>query len=380
MDGVTRRGFLVAAGAGTLAGCIDSLPVGSDRDGASGSGDAGASGGDGTTESGVAGSSVPLAEREKPLPMSPATLREKSESGGPGKDGIPAIDDPTVVDAGSADRFLDGGDVVFGVVRNGTTRAYPQTIMVWHEVCNDTLGGLPVSITYCPLTGTAMGFERGGTTFGVSGRLVNNNLIMYDRETETWWPQVLATSIPGPWNADPGTASLREFRLVWTTWRRWKRWHPDTEVLSTDTGHARNYGRDPYGSYDPRGGYYEQESTLFPPFEDDDRYHPKTVVIGARTAEGAVAVPKDALREQKLVAGDLGGEPVLAVYDPRFHTGYVYRNHGSAPFSYDDGSLVDEEGGSHEPDSLPLPRLHAFDAMWFAWVGFYPETTVHERS
>jgi hypothetical protein len=197
---------------------------------------------------------VPTADAVLHLAHDRAALREAAQSGGPPKDGIPSVDEPSFEPADAVGGRLADGDVVFGVARDGVARAYPQAILAHHEIVNDRIAGDPVAVTYCPLTGTAMGFERGGTTFGVSGRLVNNNLIMYDRAAETWWPQVLATSVPGPWNPEPGPASLREFRVAWTTWRRWREAHPEAEVLTEDTGYARNYNRDPYGQYTPRRG------------------------------------------------------------------------------------------------------------------------------
>ena len=238
------------------------------------------------------------------------------------------------------------------------------------------IAGEPVSVTYCPLTGTAQGFARGETTFGVSGRLLNNNLIMYDRATENWWPQVLATSIPGPWNTSLAGTSLREFRVVWTTWSRWKRQHPDTRVLSTDTGYARNYDSDPYGSYNPKGGYYDSSNTIFPRLNENDRFHAKLVVLGVRTPEGAAATPKRLLREKGLIEGELGGTPLLWAYDPALDTGYAYWNPDGLDFVYREGRVAGPEG-SHAPDALPLERALTFDAMWFAWSGFYPETSVH---
>lgn len=310
--------------------------------------------------------------------MEPSALRSEAVSGGPPKDGIPAIESPKFVsaEAGSAD--LDPGDPVFGVATGGEPKAYPQSILVAHEICNDVVDGTPVSVTYCPLTGTAMGVERGETTFGVSGRLVNNNLIMYDRATETWWPQVLSTAIPGPWNEDPDVWSLREFRVVWTTWERWRNRYPDTRVLSRDTGFAKNYDRDPYGSYNPRAGYYAPNSQpMFGSLSEDERLQPKRVVIGARAPDGAAAFEKDRLREAKLIEGELGGAPVLAVYEPTLDTGYVFRNPDERRFEYRDGRVVDGAGDAHAPDALPLDRVIAFDAMWFAWSGFYPETTLY---
>ncbi|MCU4802439.1 DUF3179 domain-containing protein [Halobacteria archaeon HArc-gm2] len=372
MAPVSRRRFLAAAGLASLAGCSELL--GSTSDGAAPSPSPAGAETEGETVS--PGLTVPTRDERLPLPMSPNDLRDASQSGGPSKDGIPSIDDPRFVVPGAVD-FLDAGDPVFGVARDGVAKAYPQKILVAHEIVNDELAGIPVSVTYCPLTGTVQGFERGETTFGVSGRLINNNLVMYDRATETWWPQILATSIPGPWNEDPPIRSLREFRLIWTTWGRWRDAHPETAVLSTDTGYAGNYARDPYGSYNPAGGYYRNANLLFPVTNDDDRYDHKTVFMGARTPDGAVAVRKRTLREEKLATGTLGDTPVIAVYDPRYDTGYVYLNPDDRPYEYDDGSVVSAEGIEHQPDALPLKRVHTFDAMWFAWAAYYPETTVY---
>lgn len=315
---------------------------------------------------------LPLRALAVPYPLD--TFARNALSGGPRRDGIPSIDEPRFIDARAADRLLDPEDVVFGVTLNGETKAYPQRILVWHEIVNDRFGGENVSVTYCPLTGTAIGFRRGATTFGVSGQLVNSNLIMYERATGSLWPQILATAVKG----DLKGRSLAEIPVVWTRWSRWKSLHPATRVLSTDTGFARNYRRDPYGSYTPLGGYYATtRPPLFPTLGADPRLAPKEVVIGARTAGGAVAFKKAALRQRKLVAGEIAGVPHLAVYDPRLDTAYVYRNPNGRPFTYDNG-MVNDATGRWAPDQLPLERVNAFDAMWFAWYAFFPTTTVQE--
>jgi len=369
-----RRRVLAAAGAAALAGCLEGALGGSGSDGETASGRSDAA--ERTFTATPTDGRPPTAEGALPLPSAPGQLREAAVSGGPPKDGIPSIDEPKFVSADATD--LDDGDVVFGVARDGVAKAYPQEILVSHEVCNDVLDGRPISVTYCPLTGTAMGFWRGGTTFGVSGRLVNNNLIMYDRASESWWPQVLATSIPGSWNESPGRSRLREFRVIWTTWGRWRERYPDTAVLSRDTGHARNYDDDPYGSYNPKGGYYDNGTTLFPRLNPDDRYHAKRVVVGARTPDGSAAFLKDGLRETGLLSGELREAPVVAVYDPGLDTAYAYHNPDGESFSYDEGTVVGPGGDAYDPDDLPLSPLLAFDAMWFAWSGFYPDTNVYE--
>ena len=382
MEPTSRRGFLTAASAaaaGSLSGCIGgftSAGVEGETDGRNDESQASTT--EGRTERGI-----PLAGSQLPVEYDFAELRDEVRDGGPPKDGIPSIDEPSFWDADEADAELDDRDVVFGLVRNDEVRAYPQTILAQHEIVNDVVGGEAVSVTYCPLTGTAMGFRRGETEFGVSGDLVNNNLIMYDRETDSRWPQVLGTAISGEFEGD----SLQEFRLIWTRWAAWREVHPDTEVLSTDTGHARNYDDDPYGSYVPeRSGYYSRDSTLFPPLGDDDTFPNKRVVVGTRDTDGdgRIAFEKEALREEGLLSGSAGGTTHLAVHDPDLDTSYVYQNPNEETFRYeagdgnaDDGAqAVAEDGTSHDLADLPLDRAYAFDAMWFAWSGFYPSTEV----
>jgi len=281
-------------------------------------------------------------------------LQESVASGGPPKDGIPAIDKPQYTSAAEADRWLLPEDVVFGVNHGGLVAAYPQRILVWHEITNETVGGEKISITYCPLTGTAIGYKgsvapQTSSSFGVSGKLVNSNLVMYDRSTDSRWPQILGQAIDG---RARGTR-LEEFPVVWTTWEKWKGKHPDTRVLSQRTGFLRNYGRggDPYGSYLGKDkGYYGSDQLLFRPIFEDARLHPKAVVVGVRDSAGnAVAIVKDRLRKEKKIELELGGRTVVVTYDAAL-----------------DAHSVAIKGTSQ--------WINAFDAMWFAWKGFYPDT------
>ncbi|WP_324757407.1 DUF3179 domain-containing protein [Haloarcula montana] len=355
----TRRSFLRGVGvAGVvgLAGCL-----GGDEPSAEGSSN------EPTATSDATGAPPPTAERSLYLAQDIGTLDGEVISGGVPKDGIPAIDEPTFQAAEEAS--LDDGEPVFGLVRGGDTRAYPQRILVHHEIVNDTVDGDPVAVTYCPLTGTAQGFERGPVEFGVSGNLVNSNLVMYDRGTDSRWPQILATAIDGPLAGE----TLREFRVVWTTWGKWRAAHPGTAVLTEDTGYTRRYGDDPYGQYNPPGGYYASDRTLFEPLSRDDRAHPKSVVVGTRTADGALAFDKESLLSAGVLTGAIQGRQYVAVADDALSTGYVYAN--------PDGRTVEKRANGYsldgEPvaaDSLPLERALAFDAMWFAWAGFYPGT------
>ena len=357
----TRRAAigLGVSAAGALAGCLG---------GSSGSGPSSPSPSPTTTPD---AGGPPAADRSPLVAYDAARLREATVSGGVPKDGIPAIDEPSFLDASLSS--LGDGELVFGVVRGDDVRAYPQKILVHHEIVNDRLDGVPVSVTYCPLTGTILGFERGPTTFGVSGTLVNSNLVMYDRATDSRWPQVLATAVEGPLAGQ----ALREFDLVWTTWGRWRRRHPDSEVLSEDTGYARNYGVDPYGSYGPKRGYYARESTMFDPLVTDDRLGAKAVVAGVRTAAGATAVTMDRLRSRRVVEARVDADRVAFVSDPSLDAAYAYHVPAGTTVEAAAGGAVRVDGERHAPDALPLDRGHAIEAMWFAWAGFYPETTLH---
>lgn len=382
----SRRQFLaLAAGVGTVAvaGCLDS--IGSVIGGSDARADA--EGGPEphrmrTMEDVPDDTALPLRDHEVPLAHDHSAFESEAEWGGVEKDGIPSIDDPSFGDVGAGDGMMAPGDPVFGVELEGDARAYPQHILVRHEIVNDGFGDRGVAVTYCPLTGTAVGFERGTVEFGVSGMLVNSNLIMYDRETDSWWPQVLGASVLGKRNG----LALEEVRVTWTTWERWKNTHPDTTVLTEDTGAAFSYNSDPYGAYNPAGGYYTDDDLRFPVLHEDDRHHPKEVVIGARSADGTVAFHKERLREERLLETAVGGVPYVAVYHPGLDSAWVYRNPDGIEVAVDDdapdgdgftdGGAFAVDGTTHAADDLPLESVNAFDAMWFAWVAFYPDTTI----
>jgi len=198
-------------------------------------------------------------------------------SGGPGKDGIPAIDNPAFVSASKAS-FLEESDPGLGLTVNGESRFYPYRILVWHEIVNDTIAGEPVLVTYCPLCATGIVFERRvegkAQEFGVSGRLWQSNLLMYNRAgqeaNESLWSQVLGEAVLG---VNTGT-KLPIVRSDIVRFGDWKSAHPSTTVLSENTGAARDYGRDPYGSY------YTSESVSFGATFNDTRLHPKALVHG----------------------------------------------------------------------------------------------------
>ncbi|MFQ5410431.1 MAG: DUF3179 domain-containing (seleno)protein, partial [Anaerolineales bacterium] len=171
-------------------------------------------------------------------------------SGGPPPDGIPALDDPQFVSIADADAWLADVEPVISFEHEGDVRAYPLQILIWHEIVNDTVGGLPVSVTFCPLCNATIVFDRtvDGTVldFGTSGNLRNSDLIMYDRQTQSWWQQFTGESIVGAYN---GTR-LTFLPAGIVSWADFKAEHPDGQVLSQDTGYGRSYGSNPYAGYD----------------------------------------------------------------------------------------------------------------------------------
>jgi Protein of unknown function (DUF3179) len=281
------------------------------------------------------------------------------ERGGPGKDGIPAIDEPKFVAVEEVD-FLEPKEPVIEVALNGDARAYPIQILVWHEIVNDSVGGVPVAVTFCPLCNTAIVFERrvDGKTldFGTTGNLRSSDLVMYDRQTESWWQQFGGRALVGELT---GT-KLEQIAARIVAWREFEQQHPRGEVMSRETGHARRYGENPYSGYD------DVDS---PPFfkaanSDDDRLPPKERVVFIERGGEAVAVPFSVLQRKKRMRVDVGGRSLLV----RWRAGVAS--------SLDTPGVADgrDVGAAEVRDG---ERLVAFDEpFWFAVAAFRPNTRV----
>ena len=187
--------------------------------------------------------------------------------GGPPKDGIPSVDNPRF-DTAETTPF-DQDEFVIGVVVNGEAKAYPYGIMNWHEIVNDTVGDTNLTVSYCPLCDTIVVFDRGNTTYGVSGKLYQSCLVMYDRADDTLYAQPWALGVVGA-NVN---RSLNRLPAVKTTLGDWLAEHPDSKILSTDTGYSRDYMDYPYGNY------YTNEELVFPVRNQDElTLHPKAII------------------------------------------------------------------------------------------------------
>ena len=212
----------------------------------------------------LAAASGAVAQEKNGFDLSFALVpRDQILQGGPPRDGIPALTRPEGVRAGEA-TYLRPDDVVIGVALDGEARAYPLRILMWHEAANDVLGGTPIAVTYCPLCNSALVFDRrvAGRTlaFGVSGLLYESNVLLYDRAasggTESLWNQIQMRAVTGP--AARAGQSLRLLPSSMTTWSAWRAQHPETTVLSTNTGFRRDYASSPYGPY------FASDELMFP--------------------------------------------------------------------------------------------------------------------
>ncbi|MBD8870422.1 DUF3179 domain-containing protein [Nocardioides donggukensis] len=387
----------IAVAAAALALLLSACAGGSD-DGQPTDSDA-ATGGDVASRA-DAGSGTASALDDPSDPSFPDPLIDLDDllSGGPPPDGIPSIDEPTFQDVADVD-WLEDDEPVMSLTVGGETRAYPIRIMTWHEIVNDTVGGAPVTVTYCPLCNSGVAFGRivdgEPTTFGVSGKLYADNLVMFDRRTESLWPQLTGQASVG---ALTGT-QLDSIPMGSVGWAQFRTEHPDATVLSRDTGFERDYGLNPYVGYDD-----PDTDPIFPlPGEADERLPAKARVVGVTRRGESAAVPRDALAEAGVASLTLGGDRVVLWHVPGQRSALDSReipegeeigtvavfdpSVGKRSLDFErtrSGETVDEQTGSTwnvfgRATSGPLkgrelrPITH-LDTFWFAWVAFQPDT------
>lgn len=306
---------------------------------------------------------------------------EKIRSGGPPKDGIPSIDRPRFTDADSA--TVSDSEVVVGLEIGEEARAYPLSILVWHEIVNDEVGGVPVAITYCPLCYTTQVFERvidgEAVEFGVSGKLYNSNLLMYDRLTDSYWSQALGEAVVGELAGEQ--LGIVPFDVI--AWGDWKSIRPDTKVLTTETGHARPYGVDPYQNY------FATDGIMFPVDHTDDRLSTKEIILGFKSEGRYKAYLQSDVASSTLINDLFADDPILLVSLYSQNARAFDRTVGDRvlEFAYEDGALTDTATGSmwsYDGVAISGPlkgsqlqRLGFSPGFWFEWVAFYPDTDLY---
>lgn len=295
------------------------------------------------------------------------------------KDAIPAILEPEF----SNESWLEPGDRVVGLAVGDDARAYPVRILNWHEIVNDVVGGEPVAVTFCPLCGTGMVFDRrldGETlSFGVSGKLYRNDLVMYDHQSESYWSQVLGLAIRG-------THSGRELEQLpaWTMrWDEWQARHPDTLLLARPVGADGDYPRD--YDVDPYDGYALTRDTYFTVERQNDTFHPKTMVAGVVLEGEPKAYLFSALRQQRLVNDVVGGVPVVLTWVNGAPSAFLRSSDNLTLL--DETTMQDSQGRNYSLASgealdggaalEPLPLVTGF---WFGWYDFHPDTGLYTSS
>jgi hypothetical protein len=322
------------------------------------------------------------------------------ESGGPPKDGIPAIDRPQFIAPAKAVRWLDRREPVIVFEHRGDARAYPLQILMFHEIVNDTVGGLPVAVTFCPLCNASIVFDRridgAVLDFGTTGKLRKSDLVMYDRRTESWWQQFTGKGIVGHYAG----ITLQQLPSTIASFADFRNAYPKGRVLSRETGINRPYGKNPYRGYDRIG---DQPFLFYDPV--DRRLPPMERVLGVMQ-DGKVRVyPLSVFSASPVINDEIGREPivvfsregVLSVLDAELiresreiATAAAYSRRISdriLSFERRDNRIVDRETGSEwdlfgRAIAGPLKdtRLKSVDNgvhFAFAWLAFNPASEIY---
>ncbi len=343
----------------------------------------------------------------------PSKVRvEEIQWGGVVLDGIPALDNPNMLPAAEAS-YLEPWEPVFGIALNGDARAYPLRILDWHEMANDVVGGVPVSLAYCTLCGAAIAYDGRSVgldgneviyTFGSSGFLFRSNKLMYDRTTLTLWNQLTGEPVLGKLAA--GEIRLNLLPVVLTTWADWQERHPDTVAVDIATGYNRIYRPGAaYGDYFANDERLFQDGLMFPVWQQSDQLFNKDHIYALRLDETPKAYPVTELLAERVVNDQVGetavaliaaGE-IVTVDGTSQRTGPVTYTSGAEIRVFtrgehtftpgpNDQTVLDEDGRSWQvteealvgPAGETLPRVNGHLAYWFGWYAFYPETELYQ--
>jgi hypothetical protein len=314
----------------------------------------------------------------------PATIRlDEIRWGGVVRDGIPPLVKPRMIAAEEA-TYLGDDNVVFGIEVNGDARAYPKRILAWHEMFKDTVGGVSVNGVYCTLCGAMILYrtEYNGVhhELGTSGFLYRSNKLMYDQATESLWSTTRGEPVVGPLVGKG--IKLEALSVVTSTWADWRKLHPQTTVLSLDTGHKRDYGEGvAYASY------FATDALMFTVPKFDKRLANKAEILALRFG-GAddlpTAIAADFLATRPVYQGQLGAQRYVILTDAG-GANRVYEAGDTTFVTYaKDGTSVSDQDGRrwsvHESrlerdgDTVQLKRLAAHRAFWFGWFAAHPDT------
>ena len=309
------------------------------------------------------------------------------KDGGPGKDGIPSIDNPKFLNANEID-FLNDDDLVIGTISGNVVKAYPHLILDWHEILNDKINNEFVTINYCPLTGTAFGWKSMAnstkSTFGVSGLLYNSNLILYDRNTDSNWSQIKLECVNGELIGDKPELT----NIIETNWKTWKFLYPNSKVLSTETSFSRNYDKYPYGDYKTNQGYFifrpsiinndlPNKERIYAIIDDDQ----STVYQFSSFQNGHVV--KDTFKDKQYLV--VGNEHIIKAFN-------LNNTHADLTFSYNistPGSFFKDTQGNKWSvfgEAIDGPRkgeklvpAKSVVSFWFAIAAFYPNPKIYSN-
>jgi len=259
----------------------------------------------------------------------------------PARDCIPSIDQPAFVAADSVD-YLRDDDLLLVLTYNGITRAYPTRILDTHEIVNDMFGPDPVAVTYCPLCGSGLAFDRRQDgqvlEFGVSSLLHNSDLVMYDRQTGSLWQQITGKAFAGKARG----SQLRSLPLAMVEWKSWRLAHPDAQVLTVENIKSDRYMKDAYV------GYAQSDRLYMPVSATDARLHPKRVVYALEVGDQAIAIDGEWLAQQ-----------------------------GQWSDAIDERNLTVSYGGAGDVSALLDGNPVTITRMyWFAWYSFHPQTAL----
>ncbi|MEM9384880.1 MAG: DUF3179 domain-containing protein [Pseudomonadota bacterium] len=297
--------------------------------------------------------------------------------GGVVQDGIPPLRDPQMVAAADA-TYLDADNIVFGIEINGDARAYPKRILAWHEMFTDTVGGVDVAGVYCTLCGTVIPYKTAGHRLGTSGFLYRSNKLMYDQATQSLWNTILGEPVLGPLVGKG--IKLEHLSVVTTTWGAWQARHPDTSVLSLDTGHRRDYAEG--AAYRQ---YFGTDVLMFNTPFADDRLQNKQEVLALRlpgAPDDQLAIDTAYLRQHPIYTDRVGFQDVLVFTD---HSGAnrVYNPQDVSFVAYDGDRIATDSTGVAwrveeeqllSQDGRTLDRLPYHRAFWFGWHATFPQT------